>query len=88
MTTIKIKLTKVAQAYERAKPVRDVLHQVGRCMEVTEDKCGIVWERWLVGKSQVVLFATPHYTEVFHLLTAGMTWDEVTGAVKKLAEVS
>jgi hypothetical protein len=77
--------TKVAEAYDRAKPVRDHLCQIGRCMEVTEDKCGILWERWLVGQTQIVLFSTPSWTEVFAPVTHDMTWDGTIKALEALA---
>jgi hypothetical protein len=73
--------SKVAQAYEIAFPVRQKLHAIGRCMEVTEDKCGIIWERWLIGTSQVVVFATPHFVEVFSPLTTDPTWEGVAKAL-------
>lgn len=85
MTTIKTELNPVPAAYENAKPLRETLSQIGKCMEVTEDKAGIVWERWLVGKSQIVLFATPHFAEVFAPLTDDMTWEGAAAALRKLA---
>jgi hypothetical protein len=77
--------TKVAEAYERAKMIRDVLHRIGRCMEVTEDKAGILWERWLVGQTSVILFSTPSWTEVFRPVTDDMTWAGTTRALEALA---
>lgn len=47
------KLSKVAQAYERSRPAREALRAIDAvCMEVTEDKAGIVWERWYVQTSK------------------------------------
>jgi hypothetical protein len=77
--------TKVADAYERAKLIRDVLIRLGRCMEVTEDKCGILWERWLVGQTSVILFSTPSWTEVFKPVTDDMTWEGTIRALEPLA---
>lgn len=71
------KLSAVQEAYVKAQPARDHLRKIGaRCMETTEDKCGILWERWLVtraaehdGEGKIVrmgmcgniyLYATPH----------------------------
>jgi hypothetical protein len=59
------KLSALQEAYRRAKPARDHLRSLGgRCMESTEDKCGILWERWcFVGNMScrnVYLYATPH----------------------------
>ena len=67
------KLSKVAQAYERCKIARKALREHACSMEVTEDKCGIVWERWCIvvdGRSMsLILFATPSWYEVFRPLT-------------------
>ena len=57
----------VTKAYERCKDGRSALAKLdARCMECTEDKAGIVWERWLLpnGRS-AILFATPHWWDVF-----------------------
>jgi hypothetical protein len=63
-------MSKVSEAYKRANPIRDVLIEIGHCMEVTEDKCGILWERWtLHDGNHVVLFATPHWFDVFMPVT-------------------
>lgn len=84
----KIAQSKIAEAYKRAKPVHNELHRVGRCMEITEDeKYGIVWELWLVGRSQVAVYATPNYTEIFSPITSGMTWEGTIDAITKLAIV-
>lgn len=80
------KLSAVAQAYERAKPARDVLHRIGRCVEVTEDKSGVLWERWLIGQTQVVLFSTPDWAEVFKPLTSAVEWDDTIAALEALAK--
>lgn len=74
-------MTKVAQAYERAKPIRDTLFKIGQCMEVTEDKAGILWERWIVGKRSVILFATPHWCDVYRPMTDDMSWNGVIAAL-------
>lgn len=61
-----MKRTKIMDAYAFAKPVRDVLHEQCRCMEVTEDKAGIVWERWLTPAGvSLVFFGTPTWCDVF-----------------------
>jgi hypothetical protein len=79
-------MSKVAEAYARAKTVRDRLHKIGRCMEVTEDKAGILWERWLIGKTQIVLMSTPHWAEVFKPLSNAVEWDDTIAALDALAE--
>lgn len=84
------KLSKVAQAYERSKIGRNALIAAGaRSMEVTEDKCGIVWERFIVGPNgtSVVLFATPSWWEVFSPLTTDATNDGTIAAINALAGV-
>jgi hypothetical protein len=83
------KLSKVAQAYERCKPARDALHSVGRCMETTEDKCGIVWERWVIVRDSdcvsVLLYATADGWDVFAPLSRDATIDGTVAAIKALA---
>lgn len=89
------KLSKIAQAYERCKIGRDALHAVGaRCMEVTEDKAGIVWERYYLLKPDgdsnkvvnIVLFATPSWWDVFTPITEDQTNDGTVAAIKALAK--
>jgi hypothetical protein len=70
------KLSKVAQAYERAKDARKHLRELGAtCMEATEDKCGILWERWCflapTTCKNVYLYATPHGWDVSVPAAAG-----------------
>lgn len=72
------KLSAVQEAYERAKTAREHLRSLGaRCMEATEDKAGILWERWcVVGEKScrnVYLYATPHGWDLS--LTADVTND-------------
>jgi hypothetical protein len=72
------------RAYEIAGPLRRALSDLGRCMEVTEDKHGILWERWLVsGGRSVLLMATPHFVDVFTPVTDDMTND---GTIKALQD--
>lgn len=62
------KLTPVQQAYERSKETRSLICQLGaRSMECTEDKCGVVWERFIIGPNgqSVILYATPSWYDVF-----------------------
>jgi hypothetical protein len=81
------KLTKMQEAYQRCEMMRRSLGKLGRCMEVTEDKkYGILWERWLVGKTSVVLLSTPDWTEVFKPLTEDMTWDGTVAALETVAK--
>lgn len=83
------KMSKVAQAYERSKVGRQALRDTGaRCMEVTEDKCGIVWERYILGSTgvSVVLFATPSWWDVFKPVTQDGSNDATVAAIKALVE--
>jgi hypothetical protein len=87
--TAQRKLSKVAEAYQRCYIAREALRQSGaRCMEVTEDKCGIVWERYIVGPNgtSVILYATPHWWDVFSPITSDTTNDGTIAAIKALAQ--
>lgn len=90
------KLSKVAEAYDRSRIARQALREMdARSMEVTEDKCGIVWERFIVHSdngavtpvkaTNVILFATPEWWEVFVPLTEDPTNDGTIAALKALA---
>jgi hypothetical protein len=53
-------------AYENCDAARHHLSEIGAiCMEVLEDKRGILVERWLVGKRSMILFSTPIWWNVF-----------------------
>ena len=79
--------SKVTQAYELAAPIRIELGKLGRCMEVTEDKAGILWERWIIhNKRSVILVATPRWADVFVPLSDDLTWNGTIEALKKHAE--
>ena len=90
------KLSAVAEAYARAKPVRDLLFSFqhehkAQCMEATEDKCGIVWERWLIetkstGMVSVVLFATPSWWDLFAPITNERGIEETLNAIREFAQ--
>lgn len=56
------KRSALQEAYERVREAREHLRGLdARCMETTEDKCGILWERWLLPNFRnVYLYATPH----------------------------
>lgn len=86
------KLSPVQEAYICCKPARDVLVSMdARCMEATEDKAGILWERWIVETTppltspgrhvQVILFATPDWWEVFTPVTEDRS---IEGTLKSL----
>ena len=56
----------VAQAYEQSKETRRDLQKRGRLMETTEDKAGIVWERYAMPEGHgIILFATPSWHDTF-----------------------
>ena len=91
-----MKANKVRDAYERSKPGRDALRAIdAQCMEVTEDKAGIVWERYLVVTSaplavhqtfvNVVLFSTPHWWDVFVPVTSDNAVASTVDAIKALS---
>jgi len=84
------KQTKVMQAYDMASPLRLELDKVGHVMEVTEDKAGILWERWIIERSgiSVILFATPHWVDVFAPVTNDPTWKGTIDAVMALTKLS
>ena len=80
------KLTPIAQAYQRANPARDALRKISRCMEVTEDKAGLLWERWMVKGTSVVVVATPYWAEVFTPITDDPEWENTIEAIAALAK--
>jgi hypothetical protein len=83
---IKKALSPVAQAYERGDSARKTLSALdARCMEVTEDKAGILWERWIVGRSNVILFATPHGWDLFASIAPTTETTATLDALRALA---
>lgn len=87
---------KVAEAYARIKPAHDALREMDAvCMEVTEDKAGIVWERWYVQVSKptevqqrvvnLIVFATPHWWDVFAPVSPSGEISATVAAIKALA---
>jgi hypothetical protein len=83
-----VKLTKIQECYQRSQTLRSNLGKLGRCMEVVEDKkYGVLFERWVIGRTSVVLFSTPSWTEVFRPVTDDMTWDGTFAALEALAKV-
>jgi len=63
----KKQLSPVAEAYERSNAGRQALFGSGcRPMECTEDKAGIVWERFVTQAGEsLILVATPHWWDVY-----------------------
>lgn len=81
------KMKPIHEAYARCEAMRRALNDMhARCMEVTEDKYGILWERWLLpnGKS-AVLWATPHGWDVFLPADDGNNIEAAIAAVKRAA---
>jgi hypothetical protein len=81
------KMKPIHEAYSRCEAMRRVLNDMqARCMEVTEDRCGILWERWVLpnGKN-AVLWATPHGWDVFLPADDGINADAAIAAVKRAA---
>jgi len=79
------RVSPVAQAYASSKPGREALFEIGRAMECTEDKCGIVWERFVVGGESLILVATPHWWDVYAPLTSDGEIAAVVAAIKARA---
>ena len=83
-------LSLVAEAYERCKEVRNVMYELnGRQMECTEDKAGIVWERFLMpwGES-VILVATPHWWDLFAPVSPSANAEDTFRALRKRKNVA
>ncbi len=79
--------TPLAQAYERSKAGREALFAADcRPMECTEDKCGIVWERFITpdGRSLVII-ATPHWWDVYAPVHDGNDLAATIAAIKSAA---
>jgi hypothetical protein len=60
-------------------------------MEATEDKAGIVWERWLIevksrGAVSVILFATPYWWDLFSPITNSTKVDETLAALREFQQ--
>lgn len=77
------KNTEVMKAYDRSRPGREALFDNGcRSMECTEDKAGIVWERFVTPHGvSLILFATPSWWEVFCPLTSNATVHATVAAI-------
>jgi hypothetical protein len=62
----KFKPKPIHQTYERVKNVRDHLLTLhGQCINVVEQRDGILIELWALGKSTVILWANPHGWDVY-----------------------
>ena len=88
MTQSARKLSPVAQAYERSKIGREALFDLhARAMECTEDKAGIVWERFVLPDTghSVILFATPSWWDIFATIDSSNMTDATIDALKALA---
>jgi len=88
------KLSPVARAYQRSEEVRKALRSLdSRPMELTEDKSGIVWERWTVSVGpmgadfiSVILVATPDWWDLYHPISKSRYTAEVISALKALVK--
>lgn len=106
MSAVK-KSSQIQKAYERCQSARDALNGLRRegianCMEVVEDKCGIVCERWYVARQpdydesgkcvryglaiNLVLYSTPDWWDVFSPLTQDPEIDAMIAAIKALVK--
>jgi hypothetical protein len=86
------KLSAVQEAWGRAQEGCKMLRELGfREMEVSQEKCGIVWARWILpfekgGILNVVLFATPRGYDIFEAVTyenSGPRWASTAPAVRR-----
>jgi hypothetical protein len=78
-----MKIKPIHAAYERSEVIRSGLTAMGaRCIEVTEDKCGILWERWVLRNgNHAVLWSTPDAWEVFLPVASGNSVAETVSAL-------
>lgn len=90
------KLSPVQQAYVRCEAAHKALREIdAMCMEATEDKRGILWERWIIctpptvvqgSHVSLILFATPSWWDIFAPLTEDTKVDGTIAALKELAK--
>lgn len=78
------------EAVAGIKPIVDKLvsEKIGaRCMEQVTDKCGVVFERWLLRNgTSVVIFGTPHWRDAFIQAAPGSnTWADTLAAIDRAA---
>lgn len=82
----KRKLSPVQQACERCAAGRRALLDVARPMELTQDPCGIVWERFVFPHGEsAVLVATPSWWDVYVPLCRDGEIAAVVAAIKQRA---
>jgi hypothetical protein len=81
------KMKPIHEAYTRCEEMRRAFSEMGaRCMEVTEDRYGILWERWLLPSgASAVLWATPHGWDVFLPANGTNSTEATIEAVKRAA---
>lgn len=82
------RLGDVPAAYKNSAVARRALHLLKATpMECTEDKAGIVWERFVLptGRS-IVLFATPYWWDIFSPISDDGAIKATLEALEKLAE--
>jgi hypothetical protein len=78
--------SKISQAYEKGREGFKALHAVGRSAHCTEDRVGVVWERFaLPNGEEAVIVATPSWWDVFVPLTAELTGSKATEAIAERA---
>lgn len=91
------KLSKVQEAYAKSEPARKVLRELdARCMEVIEDKCGIVCERYVLQLSpptavtgrfvNLVIYATPLWWDVFSPVENSPDTEATLAAIRALVQ--
>lgn len=81
----------ITEAYIRCEVARNFLRDLpARCMEATEDKAGILWERWVVVKDgpdrntcmNLYLYATPHGWDISLTASADNDTDATFAAIR------
>lgn len=87
---MKVKKTLIQEAYVRCTVMRSELTAMNaRCAEVTEDKDGILWERWILPNGRhAVLWATPHTWDMFVSATSSLLTADVIAAVRRVGSVN
>ena len=78
---------RIQEAYARRKQVFVELLELGAtCMECTEDKAGIVWERFMLPNGiPVVVVSTPHWWNIFTEVCSSNMTDHTIDMLRTLA---
>jgi hypothetical protein len=82
-----MKTNPLHDVYRRSAPARNALYEAGcRAKECTEDKAGIVWERFVFPSGESgILFSTPHWWDIYVPLSGSVELNVVIDAIKARA---